>query len=418
MDAQLLELQDGLASRLPSKGIEVLDSLTEQRSHAEELYASTPSSSSSDIDDIEKQISDLQWREFQLMTADAADEDKRTYRSLLFNKRVQSHLLKQVERRLLINSSMENGSEQPLMENNFNEFAPNAITPPQHSDSAQSNKSTHDVVETIQSPSFPASPITAVHSNTIAHLAMAGFSIPHPRKSTTGGEDAFFINEASSAFGVADGVGGWANLNIDPAIYPKLLMMQCREYSSESKDPMEILQRSFQTAHAPGSCTAAVATLDGETLKLVSLGDCGVRIVRQGRVVLSTDVQEHKFNQPYQLASPEHHTANVPEDALRYEFAVQRGDIVIMGTDGLFDNIWNEEIVEVMKELTLQSPSVGHAAKTLSELAASHAADISYASPFAEEKHERTVPRLLSSAVKAYSGGKPDDITSVIALVL
>ena len=33
-----------------------------------------------------------------------------------------------------------------------------------------------------------------------------------------GGEDAFFITQqGSTAFGVADGVGGWANSGINPA---------------------------------------------------------------------------------------------------------------------------------------------------------------------------------------------------------
>jgi len=42
-----------------------------------------------------------------------------------------------------------------------------------------------------------------------------------------GGEDAFFISQqGSTAFGVADGVGGWANSGINPAGM-LLILMHC-----------------------------------------------------------------------------------------------------------------------------------------------------------------------------------------------
>lgn len=37
--------------------------------------------------------------------------------------------------------------------------------------------------------------------------------IPHPAKADRGGEDAFFICERGYAMGVADGVGGWAEVS-------------------------------------------------------------------------------------------------------------------------------------------------------------------------------------------------------------
>jgi hypothetical protein len=37
--------------------------------------------------------------------------------------------------------------------------------------------------------------------------------IPHPAKADRGGEDAYFICDRGSCMGVADGVGGWAEVS-------------------------------------------------------------------------------------------------------------------------------------------------------------------------------------------------------------
>jgi protein phosphatase PTC7 len=45
---------------------------------------------------------------------------------------------------------------------------------------------------------------------------------PHPEKAYKGGEDAGFANE--NLLAVADGVGGWAQSGVDPALYSKNLI--------------------------------------------------------------------------------------------------------------------------------------------------------------------------------------------------
>ncbi|DBA72128.1 TPA: hypothetical protein ACH3X2_010851 [Trebouxia sp. C0005] len=66
-------------------------------------------------------------------------------------------------------------------------------------------------------------------------LAVAAHEIPHPAKASYGGEDAFFISqERSTAFGVADGVGGWVNSGINPAEYSKTLMREAKAHFEEA----------------------------------------------------------------------------------------------------------------------------------------------------------------------------------------
>lgn len=47
------------------------------------------------------------------------------------------------------------------------------------------------------------------------------FINPHFQKRHKGGEDAAFVS--ASMLAVADGVGGWAESGVDPAIYSKKL---------------------------------------------------------------------------------------------------------------------------------------------------------------------------------------------------
>jgi protein phosphatase PTC7 len=79
------------------------------------------------------------------------------------------------------------------------------------------------------------------------------------------------------------------------------------------------------------------------------VGDCGVRIVRQGRVVFQTAPQQHDFNLPYQLSHPRMFPqTDTADNADVYSPQVQRGDIVLLGSDGLLDNVWDVELARVV----------------------------------------------------------------------
>ena len=56
-------------------------------------------------------------------------------------------------------------------------------------------------------------------------------NIPHPEK-TNGGEDAFFTNKKS--LGVADGVGGWNDVGVDPGIFSREFLFNVEKNIIES----------------------------------------------------------------------------------------------------------------------------------------------------------------------------------------
>ena len=65
------------------------------------------------------------------------------------------------------------------------------------------------------------------------HLLFGTANIPHPSKRDKGGEDAFFADPVSGAFGVADGVGGSARDGVDPGLFSRTMLSHCQRYLAE-----------------------------------------------------------------------------------------------------------------------------------------------------------------------------------------
>lgn len=145
-------------------------------------------------------------------------------------------------------------------------------------------------------------------------------------------------------------------------------------------DPSVVLSQAYERVSFVGSATALVAVLNGRELVCANIGDSRLLLIRfddKGMpfVVLQSKAQQHIFNTPYQLAkipSPDEIKCGLlqrlvapeeieeilseyerlefckdsPEEADMYQTKVQEGDLVLLGTDGLFDNLFLEEIVE------------------------------------------------------------------------
>lgn len=89
--------------------------------------------------------------------------------------------------------------------------------------------------------------------------------LPHPDKEDTGGEDAHFICSDEQAIGVADGVGGWADLGIDAGKYARELMSNSvaaiQDEPKGSVDPARVLDKAYTCTKAKGSSTACIIAL-------------------------------------------------------------------------------------------------------------------------------------------------------------
>ncbi|KAG0227499.1 hypothetical protein BGX31_006991 [Mortierella sp. GBA43] len=121
-------------------------------------------------------------------------------------------------------------------------------------------------------------------------------------------------------------------------------------YDYYNVQPVDILEKSYEQSTDDaknegliGSSTACLAVLRDDELRIANLGDCGVSVIRRNEFIFRTEEQQHSFNYPYQLGTG---SSDTPSDALTFTVKIQSGDIVVMGTDGIFDNLFDEDILE------------------------------------------------------------------------
>lgn len=250
---------------------------------------------------------------------------------------------------------------------------------------------------------------------------------PPTFKNWSFGDDAFFVakNKSFDVLGVADGVGGWRNYGIDPAAFPRTLMNICERVVLEDRlnlrSPVKVIEASYkelleQKTPLMGSSTACIVALNREERRVYSanLGDSGFLIIRDGEVVHRSEEQQHYFNTPFQLAvAPPSQQGLVlsdsPDMAESSSFAVEEGDVIMLGTDGLFDNMSEDMLLRHVSRLQDHKPeSVQNTASSIAEEARLLSLDETYLSPFALSAIDMGID---------FVGGKPDDITVVIAKV-
>eukprot|EP00238_Polyblepharides_amylifera_P002783 CAMPEP_0196582184 /NCGR_PEP_ID=MMETSP1081-20130531/37901_1 /TAXON_ID=36882 /ORGANISM="Pyramimonas amylifera, Strain CCMP720" /LENGTH=379 /DNA_ID=CAMNT_0041902679 /DNA_START=179 /DNA_END=1318 /DNA_ORIENTATION=- len=301
-------------------------------------------------------------------------------------------------------------------------------------------------------------------------LVSAGISLPHADKEATGGEDAYMIQigkNGGGAIGVADGVGGWNAKGVNPAAYSRALMHFSRRYLLEDykrkqeakikpeglfqlvlkliKDQLDkanpssvqqVMNAAQNRSKVAGSATMVLAKLDGSAglLEVGNLGDAGLRIIRQGGVADATEDQQYEFDMPFQMACQQFVDIqyNTAADANFINIEVQEGDWVIAGSDGLFDNMFDEEIIKLQTEAELRGSQVGDdyfvaqvVARALAERARRYSRDplrrVPYAVAFAQEQQEEDagnkIAQFFNKSNPANLGGKPDDITVIAAKV-
>lgn len=152
----------------------------------------------------------------------------------------------------------------------------------------------------------------------------------------------------------------------------------------------------------------------------VSLGDCAVLVVRpglgaaEGELVFKSKEDWHWFDCPRQLGT---NSPDTPKNNAFVETVdVKEGDVVVVVSDGVTDNLYEEEIVECVDECVRKwddrekeaEDGVVFVARTIMEKAREVALDPYAGSPYME----RAVDEGLAA-----EGGKLDDISVVVGVV-
>ncbi|XP_058081882.1 probable protein phosphatase 2C 55 isoform X2 [Magnolia sinica] len=257
-------------------------------------------------------------------------------------------------------------------------------------------------------------PVVSSDQKVLGDRALKLFSgscyLPHPDKEETGGEDAHFICIDEQAIGVADGVGGWADLGIDSGQYARELMSHSvnaiQEEPKGSIDPARVLEKAYLSTKSKGSSTACIVALTDQGLHAVNLGDSGFLVVREGCTIFRSPVQQHDFNFTYQLASGSE--SDPPSAGQIFTIPVAPGDVIIAGTDGLFDNLYNNEVTAVVVHAVRAGLGPQVTAQKIAALARQRAQDKDRQTPFSTAAQD---------AGYRYYGGKLDDITVVVSYI-
>lgn len=302
--------------------------------------------------------------------------------------------------------------------------------------------------------------------------------------------------------GCFDGVGGWSRDGIDSGLFSGQLALHSAKYlarlrsSDQTFDLRKTLEYSMNQIReraVTGSSTACLASIDpiSKVCSILNLGDSGAMILRPTwstsdgtkpfftlEIVFQTEPQCHSFNYPFQLGhyalgKSKEYQFDSPDVGKLSHIPIREDDILLLGTDGLFDNLHEEEMISciagslnshvehsipsVSSTNKVQEPRDGNsydsyvptspifpslqnaerfvenAVVDLGQFALTASLDQTRESPFyvgyKEEKRRRIIEAakrqgvpvsekvLASIADDDFLGGKPDDITIVFSVI-
>ncbi|KAK3148127.1 hypothetical protein QOZ80_3BG0291070 [Eleusine coracana subsp. coracana] len=249
--------------------------------------------------------------------------------------------------------------------------------------------------------------MTSVSSSSLV-LASGAAMLPHPAKVLTGGEDAYFIAH-DGWFGVADGVGQWSFEGINAGLYARELMDSSKRFverqGASGISTEEVLAKAADEARSPGSSTVLIAHFDGQVLDASNIGDSGFLVIRNGEIYKKSKPMTYGFNFPLQIEKGDDPLKLVQ----KYTIDLQEGDVIVTATDGLFDNVYEEEVAAIVSK----SLEADLKPTEIAEFLAARAKEVGRcgfgSSPFSDAARD--------AGYLGYSGGKLDDVTVVVSIV-
>lgn len=183
-------------------------------------------------------------------------------------------------------------------------------------------------------------------------------------------EDAVFV-DSDKGCGVADGVGGWIDYGVNSALYSNGLLKAVSSILAETAetagsadqadpmDPVVLIDRAHAAVVAGGqveagssTCCVALFARDGRSLKYANIGDSRLVLIRQGAVVGQSRDQQLYPGAPFQIGIPKPGLETILRTDASHadsgEFQTLAGDVLVMGTDGLFDNVSMSTLLELV----------------------------------------------------------------------
>ncbi|TVY48347.1 Protein phosphatase PTC7-like protein [Lachnellula occidentalis] len=207
------------------------------------------------------------------------------------------------------------------------------------------------------------------------------------------GQDAFFVSRvgdsADTAFGIADGVGGWVDSGVDPADFAHgfcdYMAHAAYTYKPGEWDPpigaRSLMQRGYEaickdpSVPAGGSTACVAIAKESGSLEVANLGDSGFVQLRLNAVHNYSEPQTHAFNTPYQLsvvppkmlaraaAFGGTQLCDMPKDAHVSQHSLRHGDVLVFASDGVWDNLSSQSILKIVSKIMVGARAWVHTEK-------------------------------------------------------
>jgi protein phosphatase PTC7 len=225
------------------------------------------------------------------------------------------------------------------------------------------------------------------------------------------GEDAYYTS--NDVLAVADGVGGWTLSGIDPSKYAWELMrnVENEEKLAKERNAFQILSNAAKQCKETGSSTCVLMVLNQSSglADTINVGDSGFLLFRKIdeklEIVNKSKEVLHGFNFPFQLGTEGDDVSTGDKKS----FQLQKEDLIILYSDGFSDNLYEDHIKSLVEKAVLEGLDLKGMSNSLANSAYELCQDSKYLSPFAKTASHYYVQKYL--------GGKPDDITVVVAKV-
>lgn len=220
----------------------------------------------------------------------------------------------------------------------------------------------------------------------------------HPQKAVLGHRDADATVVSPMLLGCADGVSQIEEFGIDASKLPRELLDACEEQamnllvpdqtgqiSGAYQGPIPLLREAFKNTRSLGSTTVCLSVLDNSTrihgklhpmMAIISVGDCELMVLRQSythhrglryETVFNTEMQRIDGNCqcPLQVCRVDDRIDGAFDERMTIEViergsavhmvSVYEGDLVIIGSDGVFDNLFKDEVVQLVNRMIPRS---------------------------------------------------------------
>jgi protein phosphatase PTC7 len=142
-------------------------------------------------------------------------------------------------------------------------------------------------------------------------------------------------------------------------------------------------------------------------LRVINLGDSVLMVIRDDKILVKTKERIHYFDCPYQLSNG---SPDRPRDATSLQVELLPGDIIIAGSDGVFDNLTESTVRKIVTGVTTAKVNLGLIAKKIVDQSRSVSLD-----PQAKTPYALMAKQNRYEAYESGLGGKVDDISCVVA---